>query len=618
MRTTVGQLLVNSALPEDMRDYQRRLSKSEAQALLERIADDPEQYKSTIKKLFDVGAKVSHRDGMSMSMRDLTPSRVKTELLRKFEAAKEEILADKSLSRDARNDKLVQIMLKLQPILGKQVYETALKDKNKLAQFADAGVRGGPSQVQQMLGAPVVVTDNKGRPIPFAITSSFAEGLSPAEYWATTYGVRKGYSDLKASTPKAGYFSKQLANAAHRLVVGRGRPMQGTGLPVDADDPDNEGAVLAKDVGPYKEGTVLTPKILKDIKKRAKRILVHSPVSAIAPSGSLPQWAVGIRDKGSMHPYGENVGMPAAQSIAEPLAQASISSKHTAGVVGASGKGGSSGSGSGFDQVERLANIPKHFPGGATLAERDGVITGIEKAPQGGYYVQIGDTNHYVDVDSELSVKVGDKLEAGDALSDGVPNPADVVRLKGIGEGRRYMVKTMSDTLRKAGVRPNRRNVEILSRGLINHVVLDDTVYPGSMPGDIVAYDDLAARYVPRKEAGVFDLKKAQNQFLEAPVLHYSIGTRVTPSVQKELKEFGVNDVLVHAEPPKFTPRMLRVADSMASDEDWQVRLGGTGLKKNFLKSVHEGATSSTHGTSYIPSLAKGTEFGRGDGKWPY
>lgn len=616
-RMTMGQLLVNEALPERLRDPRRKIDSDEIIRILQQVADDPEEYKKVVHQLLKVGEIVAHKDGMSIQMKDVAPSPVRKVLIDKFRKAQSEIYADSSLTPDQRNEKVMQLAIKMQPILSKSVLDNAKKNKNRLAELALSKVRGNPGQVSQVLGAVGVVTDNKGRPVPFPILSSFSDGLDPAEYWATTYGVRKGYHDLKIATPKAGYFSKQLAAAAHRLTVGRGRPMEGTGFPVATDDPYNEGAVLARKYGPYDEGTVITPKIMKDLKKRHKRILVHSPISSIAEDGSLPQWAVGAREKGGMHPFGENVGMPAAQAIAEPLSQAMISSKHTAGVVGATGKGGLAAQGggpSGFDVVERMANVPKNFPGKAVLAEKDGAVTGIQKAPQGGYYVSIGDEKHYIDVDSPVSVKVGQNVEAGDSLSEGLPNPADVVRLRGIGDGRRFMVEKLQEVLHRTGVKSHRRNVEILARAFIDHVELDDTVTPGSLPGDIVSYDTLAAKYKPRDNSQVLSRDKAKGMYLERPALHYSIGTRVTPRVLRELKEFDVNDITVNKEPPKFHSIMRPVTQSLPSDPDWQVQLGGTGLKKNFLESLHRGATSTTHGTSYIPALAQGIEFGRNPG----
>jgi hypothetical protein len=51
---------------------------------------------------------------------------------------------------------------------------------------------------------------------------------------------------------------------------------------------------------------------------------------------------------------------------------------------------------------------------------------------------------------------------------------------------------------------------------------------------------------------------RALGKYLERPVLHYTIGTKVRPSVLKELKEFGVKEVVAHADPPPFEPEMIR------------------------------------------------------------
>jgi len=96
------------------------------------------------------------------------------------------------------------------------------------------------------------------------------------------------------------------------------------------------------------------------------------------------------------------------------------------------------------------------------------------------------------------------------------------------------------------------------------------------------------------------------NHYLEKPVLHYSIGTRITPSVVKDLKEAGFNEVLAHKNPPPFKPTMTRAMMSLVGDRDWMVQLGGFNLKKTFLDNVQRGSSSNIHGTSWIPALATG------------
>jgi hypothetical protein len=63
-RTTIGQLLVNEALPEELRDYDRVLDGKAVQKIMQTIAEkNPDQYRDTLKKLFDAGRDVAYRTG---------------------------------------------------------------------------------------------------------------------------------------------------------------------------------------------------------------------------------------------------------------------------------------------------------------------------------------------------------------------------------------------------------------------------------------------------------------------------------------------------------------------------------------------------------------------------
>jgi hypothetical protein len=86
--------------------------------------------------------------------------------------------------------------------------------------------------------------------------------------------------------------------------------------------------------------------------------------------------------------------------------------------------------------------------------------------------------------------------------------------------------------------------------------------------------------------------------------LHYTIGTRVTTGVQKDLDEFGIKQVHVHPEPPPFKPVMLRGITALQKDPDWATRHLGSGLEKATLDAVHRGATADAAGTSFVPALA--------------
>ncbi len=295
-------------------------------------------------------------------------------------------------------------------------------------------------------------------------------------------------------------------------------------------------------------------------------------------------------------------------SNSEPISQSQLSAKHSAGVIGAAHETGVSG----FQAINQLVQIPKSFRNAATLSTLDGHVSRIEDAPQGGQFVWVGKEQHYVHPSIDLRVKVGDTVEAGDVLSEGVPNPSEIVRYKHVGEGRRYFVEVLRRTLNDNGIGINRRNLELIARGLVNHVrVVEADEIEGALPDDILPYDELASRYKPR--FGNFDSAPnlARNRYLERPALHYSIGTKLTPSVISTMKRHKVGSVTVHNDPPPFEPHMVRAMETTMHDPDFFRRLQGFYIGKGFMDAVQRGGQSEVHGLNWGHSLAEAKDFGK-------
>jgi hypothetical protein len=297
------------------------------------------------------------------------------------------------------------------------------------------------------------------------------------------------------------------------------------------------------------------------------------------------------------------VGIAAAQAISEALTQGSLSSKHAGGVAGADKAV------SGFQLINQLFNPPKHFPGGATHAQVSGTVRAIQPAAQGGHYVTVGATEHYVPHERKLQVKLGDEIESGDTLSSGVPNPTELVKHFGIGEARRKFTNQFMEAYRDAGMTAHRRNVELVARGLIDHVRMDDT-HGDYLPDDIVPYSRLEHSWEPREGTEHMKPDRAVGKYLERPILHYTIGTPVRKSMLPVFKEFGVENVAVHHEPPPFAPQMVRAVDHLLYDPDWMTKHLGGNIKKTMLDAAVRGGTSDLVGTSYVAPLAERVQFG--------
>lgn len=800
--TTAGQLAVNAVLPEDLRDYTRVLDKKGIARLLQQVAEKyPTRYREIAHDLSRVGYHTAYiTGGYSFGLNHLRVSLAGRLVQQRLHNRIHEIYADPRLSDEQKEHAVVEELIKEGPALEQAILKESAAEGNPLAMQVLSGARGNVMNLRALRGSDLLYVDHHDRPIPIPILRSISQGMSPAEYFAGSFGARKGVADVKFATQDAGFFclaqgtpvllpdrttrrieqfqigdpvmgaslngatfpttvtavfnngmqrcwefrfiitvrnptvtlriiatenhrvlarkddeptyskvrlgdltndhvilsgfsvehhlanpttsyaarhraavrttlrrnalgastaalieaarepqtqqatfryagrvdmgllptydievahpdhlfvlgnggissnSKQLNQVAHRLIVtGKDHPTQPTylaGMPVDVDDPDNEGALLAHDVGGYKRNTVLTPKVLADIRSKGiKRILVRSPIAGGPEDGGVYAADLGIREKGTLPPVGDYVGIAAAQALSEPLSQAQLSSKHSGGVAG-SAKGVS-----GFKLVNQLVQVPRRFKGGAAHSQEDGKVQAVRPAPQGGHYVVINGRQHYVGTGYDVKVKPGDFVEAGDVLSDGIPNPAEIVKHKGIGEGRRYFVDIFRKAYQDSGITAHRRNVELMARGLIDHVRLTDEMGRYN-PGDTVPYSRLEHFYEPREGHEIVEPGRAEGMYLERPVLHYSIGTRVRPSVIKNLQEFGVQNILVHRDPPPFQSEMIRGMENLAHDPDWMTRFLGSYLKKNLLSGVHRGDVSDEGGTSFVPALARAETFG--------
>jgi hypothetical protein len=221
-------------------------------------------------------------------------------------------------------------------------------------------------------------------------------------------------------------------------------------------------------------------------------------------------------------------------------------------------------------------------------------------------------TRHYLPPGRALLHQIGDRVEEGDALSDGVLNPADVVRHRGVGEGRQHFVRAMGDAFRENGLSINRRNLEVLARGVIRHVTIEDPDGVGDhLVDDTVNYDAIEKSHVPPPDAAALHPRKAVGQYLHRSALHYTIGTRVTPRVAKELEELGEGEVLASPTKPGFRPEMVRLMEA-GGGHDWMTQLGESYVKKHLVESALSGkAESDLHGVSPLPGLAWGVEFGQ-------
>lgn len=603
MLTTAGNLILDEILPPGEWRPGEALDSGKISELMTGLAKKlpPEQYVDMLQKLDDAGREAATYYGNSASIRlkdFIAPPEVKKEqavLARRIS----EIYNNDVLNTEEKHQAVHDVLKDTKILSEKDLYSILGKYDNAMVSQIQSGSRGKPIQLRQNVTGSAAMYDSDGNFIPVAGMHGYGEGLSPMEYWSTLNSSRKGAVDVQLATARSGYLSRQLSNVAHRLIVTERECASETGgdrgLMVDGDDQDNVGAVLARDVGEFKAGKVLAPEDLAGLE--GKKIMVHSPLTCGSKEGVCAR-CVGVRETGSFPEIGDAVGLNAVRTFMEPLTQAQLGAKHVGKTTEKKHKI------EGFQEVNQFLQMPSEFKDGAVLSSADGIITKVEEAPQGGFHIYVGSDGHYVPAGIEVKVSRGDKVEAGDILSDGIPNPAEVVKYKGIGEGRRYFVEAFRQILDKNRAGTHRRNIELLARAFMSKVrVSDPDGLNGSIIDDIVDYDNMAEGWQPRDGSELKTVTTAGNLYLERPYLHYSIGTRVTPRVSEALKGAGVKTVLTNSKPPPFEPEPIRAQAFINKDQDWITRMAGEDLYRSLVDSASRGSSSRKDSTSYYPGL---------------
>ena len=183
---------------------------------------------------------------------------------------------------------------------------------------------------------------------------------------------------------------------------------------------------------------------------------------------------------------GEAVGIIAAQSIGEPGTQLTMRTFHTGGVAGGDIT-------QGLPRVEELfeARKPKMS---AIISEISGTVS-IGKSEKNDLKTVI-----VTPLDSENQqpreytipfgitprVKEGDTVHPGDNITEGPKNPHDILRICGLKETHRYLVKEVQKVYKSQGVEINDKHIEVMVRQMLHKVKIEESGSTDFLPGEFI------------------------------------------------------------------------------------------------------------------------------------
>ncbi len=440
VRTTVGRILFNRVMPDEMRYANEPMRRAD----LKRLVDTcyrllgPTGTAHLVDGIKRVGFQFATRGGMTIGLWDIVVPKSKKELL----AAAEEAVAsiDRQFQRglitdDERYEQVVELWQRITKDVSDRMMES-LGDENPVRMMTDSGARGNKGNIGQLGAMRGLMADPSGRIIDVPVRSNFREGMTVLEYFISTHGARKGLADTALRTADSGYLTRRLVDVAQDVITREDDCGTEEGSWIlraeSADEPDAfqrrlVGRLAAADLldtgvklkkGESAPVVVARNEMIDENMARAidaagiDEVLVRSPLACESRHGVCRMCYGRNLATGDMIGIGEAVGIIAAQSIGEPGTQLTMRTFHTGGVAGQDIT-------QGLPRVEELfeARVPK---GKAEISHIDGIVEMI--AGETGRKVKVTsresfDTPLVLTDGAELLAAAGDLVEASQVLA---------------------------------------------------------------------------------------------------------------------------------------------------------------------------------------------------------
>ena len=477
------------------------------------IAQMFKKYRTTetsimLDKLKDLGFKYSTYAGITISAADVITSKKKDEIIEASEAEVKKV--NKQYQRGLITDKerfdlVIAIWDKAKKDIEKELEAYAKSEEyedNPIFIMMNSKARGSISNFVQLAGMRGTMAKPNGEPVEIPIKSSFRDGLSVSEFFLSTHGARKGSADTALKTADSGYMTRRLVDVAQDLIVREEDCGTTEGVVVSAFKDDKDGIIeplYDRILGRFTNKKVINPET-KEVIIDKNELITENIAEKIIAAGITE---VEIRTvltcrtdhgvcckcygrnlaTGNIVEIGEAVGTMGAQSIGEPGTQLTMRTFHTGGVAGGEDIT------QGLPRVEELfeARIPK---GKSTIAEIDGVISKIEDQ-KGRTKIFIKNANevreHLTAYGAKLRVQKGDKVSAGDRLTEGNISPKELLIVTDPNTVQQYILKEVQKVYRSQGVDINDKHVELIARRMISQIKIMDSGDTNFLPGTVVS-----------------------------------------------------------------------------------------------------------------------------------
>jgi DNA-directed RNA polymerase subunit beta' len=361
METTVGRVIFNDALPEEM-PFINGLMKKKGLSQLVQYCYVRFGLQATVQLLDDVkhlGFLYATRAGISIGIDDMVVPSQKAQLVKDAQKQVMQVQAQYQegvITHGERYNKIIEIWSKVTDRVSDEMFKLMEEDDrtgrylNPIYIMADSGARGSKQQIRQLSGMRGLMARPSGEIIETPITANFREGLNVLQYFISTHGARKGLADTALKTADSGYLTRRLVDVAQDVIVTEYDCGTADGIYVEPIIESGEiieplrdrivGRVALEDQYDY-EGSLIV-RVNQEISQELaaavqaagiERVKIRSVLTCESRRGVCVLCYGRNLATGRMVERGEAVGVIAAQSIGEPGTQLTMRTFHIGGAA---------------------------------------------------------------------------------------------------------------------------------------------------------------------------------------------------------------------------------------------------------------------------------------------
>lgn len=569
--TSVGRLLFNSVLPSDYPFVNSEITKKVLAGIVEDLIGryGLDRIPDIIDKVKNFGFRFATKAGVTWGLDDITIPEKKKGVIDAARAKVVEITTQYKegfLSADEKRRMAIEVWHQAKMEVEKLVRET-LNPFGSVHDMVQSGARGSLAQLTMMAGMKGLIANTQGETIEFPILASIKEGLTPAEYFITTHGSRKGLADTALGTAKAGYLTRRLfdvaqdaiilaedcgtkkgivitSESASGIAISLAKSIKGRMLAEDAKDAS--GTVIAK------RGTLLTSQDAQAIEHAGiTQVSVRSPMSCETLHGMCQKCYGADLTTNKLVELGEAVGTIAAQAIGEPGTQLSMNTKHAGGTATIGG-----------DITQGLPRVEEVFenraPKNPAIVSRiGGEVTEIREEGREKVIVIMPDIEHKAAASKKKEsveyvvsfrrmplVTVGAHVERGQLLTDGSADIDELFEFAGKDKAQDYIINETNKIYELQGVTISRKHLEVIAKQMFARIVVKEAGDTRFSEGDIVEdwnfgeenqrVEEKNGIVAKGKESvfGITEVSLYRKSFLSAASFQYTTRTLINAAVR--------------------------------------------------------------------------------------